>query len=64
MSGLRKEFNKNLVNIYLRNKSYPSSEVQKKASDNTSPLQPNMVWEINIVSDYFSNSFIKQIYLH
>ena len=33
MSGLRKEFNKNLVNIYLRNKSYPSSEVQKKASE-------------------------------
>ena len=51
MSGLRKEFNKNLVNIYLQSKSYPSSEVQKEASDNTSPLQPNMVWEINIVSD-------------
>lgn len=64
MSGLRKEFNKNLVNIYLQSKSYPSSEVQKEASDNTSPLQPNMVWEINIVSDYFSNSFIKQICPH
>lgn len=36
---------------HLWSKSYPSSEVQKEASDNTSPLQPNMVWEINIVSE-------------